>query len=439
MTPEAIEKRIENIVNLYDKVDQFINILPVELSPKVRDFIKAAIFDNEDMTELVDGIKNRRPPRFVLVGRTGVGKSSLINAISGRYLAKVSNVEIGTTEAKRFQYVDSGKILFEVIDTRGIAEAEKIDKKSAEEALSQAINDFNPDAVLFLARCDERAYLDSDAAFVKSLANHYEGQIPIITILTRADAMHPPREMEPEKYSDLKKSNIKQSIERMRRVLVDQELTTSALLAVSSYIEWNMEGTPEDEEIDPTSIPEEDWHKLSIGFDGRYNIDLLLDILDKNIDAKASIFLMLATRVDKVARKISKKVIKVFTTASAAVGANPIPFSDLYILFSIQVLMIMLIAYLAGYEISFESAKKLVVSLGGSGLAGLGFRSLAQQSAKTLNIAAPGSGSVASGGIAAAGTYAMGAASIKYYFDNLSPEELLKVYESTKEEYERGE
>ncbi|MGB5972477.1 MAG: GTPase [Nodosilinea sp.] len=174
MTPKEIEKRLENIAKLHEKLDQLINELPIELPPQVLDLIKSTIFNNKDIAELIDGIKNRRPPRFVLVGRTGVGKSSLINALCGQYLAKVSDVERGTLDAGRFTYKSGGRTVFEVVDTRGIAESENDAEKNdtAENNLSKVLEDFNPDAVLFLTRCKERAYLDQDVLLLKSIAKN---------------------------------------------------------------------------------------------------------------------------------------------------------------------------------------------------------------------------------------------------------------------------
>ena len=144
---------------------------------------------------------------------------------------------------------------------------------------------------------------------------------------------------------------------------------------------------------------------------------------------------MLATRLDRVSRKLSRKIINAFTAASGLIGMSPIPLSDLYILLAIQSVMVMLVAYLAGSDISFKTAQKIIVSLGGNGLAGLAFRVLAQQSAKALNVIAPGAGSVAGGGIAAAATYGMGEAAIRYYFDGILSENLRQVYEKASQDH----
>lgn len=431
MNTDDIESRLEKIAQLFEKVNTLIEEqLPIKFPKAVEDLIKNAIFNNEDMVDLIDGIKNRRPPKFILIGRTGVGKSSLINAMCGRYLAKVSDVEIGTREAQRFSYTYLGKTIFEVIDTRGIAEAEEVGSKSAEAALSDAMRNFEPDAILFLTPCTARDHLDSDAAFLKLTISQFKSKIPVIGLLTRADEMPPSREKEPEKYPAHKVLKIQQSAEQVKRILDNQGISYLDVFSVSSYIEWNQE---------PSTLSEEEWSNLKIDFDGRYKIDYLLDLLEDNLQIRAGIFLMLATRLDRASRKLSRKIAKVFSTAAAVVGVNPIPFSDLYILLALQSLMLMLIAYLAGYDISFNSAKKLIISLGGNGLAGLGFRALAQQSAKALNVVTPGAGSLVSGGVAAAGTYGVGEAAIQYYFDGLSPEKLYRVYEDAKRDYEKDE
>lgn len=97
-----------------------------------------------------------------------MGKSSLINALSGRYLAEVSDVEIGTSEAKRYAYEADGHVFFEVIDTRGIGESELFNTK-ADDTLKDVLLSFEPDAVLFLQKATERAHIDKDVAITKKI------------------------------------------------------------------------------------------------------------------------------------------------------------------------------------------------------------------------------------------------------------------------------
>lgn len=146
---------------------------------------------------------------------------------------------------------------------------------------------------------------------------------------------------------------------------------------------------------------------------------------------------MLASRIDRVARQLGERFAKVFSLVASTVASTPIPFSDIYVLLALQSIMIMIIAYLAGEELSFDSAKKLIVSLGGMGAAGFTLRMVAQQGAKLVNLLFAGAGSAISAGVAGAGTYAMGRAAIAYYFDKMDEEDLRKVAEKARNDFKQ--
>ena len=131
-----IQERMQNMKKFYTKVGELIDKLPDAIPAKTRDMIKDAILGDKELKKLMDGIESHRPPRIFLIGRTGVGKSSLINALCGSYVAGVSDTRSCTSETQIYKCMDGDRTLMEICDTRGIAESESINNDiSAEEML----------------------------------------------------------------------------------------------------------------------------------------------------------------------------------------------------------------------------------------------------------------------------------------------------------------
>ena len=79
MNDEAVnlERRIQNMKNFYLKTEEIINNLPDYVPGNIKDNLKKYVLGDKELKELMDAIDSHRPPRFFLIGRTGVGKSSL--------------------------------------------------------------------------------------------------------------------------------------------------------------------------------------------------------------------------------------------------------------------------------------------------------------------------------------------------------------------------
>ncbi|KZE38558.1 hypothetical protein AV656_06525 [Bhargavaea cecembensis] len=419
---EEMQKRLHHIGNLNNYIEQLIDKVPGNLiSEKQRRKLVDAITDDEDLNDLLEGLKNPRPPRFVLVGRTGVGKSSLINAMSGKYLAEVSDVEIGTKEARRFTYEADGQVYFEVIDTRGIGESETFDTK-AEDELAGVIREFRPDALLFLQKATERAHIDKDVLVTKQLMEKAGGDLPLIAILTHIDELNPSRIKEPDRYPEDKLKLIAEKAHQLERIFSEYGLTATAILPVSSYIEW---GTDSDGEH---QNPE-------ISFDGRKGIEELLDFLEDSLDVRAAIHLGLTVRLNRVAARIAERFIRIFSALSATVALSPIIASDIAVLLTLQSMLMMIIAYLSGRELEFKTARDLLISLGGIGATGFTLRMVAQQGTKFANLVFPGAGSALSATIASGGTYAIGKAAVAYYLRGVPRNQLEQVVKDAQDEF----
>lgn len=435
---QKIEKRLGNIKNTYLKLDKMIDSLPEEVPDGVRDIIKDKILGDKNLKALMDGIDNHRPPRFLLVGRTGAGKSSLINAITGFYSAQVSDTESCTPGIEICNVYEGNDIIMQLLDTRGIAESNPIDDLSAENQLLDQINEFSPDAAIFLLSCSHRDSVGDDAEFCKQIVDAYQGinqiKLPIVVVANKADEVSPGRFKEPDHYPENKINNIEEIVRNYKYVLDKHGVKYEKAIAVSSYIEWM---TPEGEEVDADKInnmTDKERENLQISFDGRYQIEELRDILEDVIeDFQAKMGFRMALRFNVFLDRITTTVTRTFAGISATIGLSPIPFSDVFVLIPLQIAMVMIIVSLSGKDVSFETAKEFVVSMFGVGSLGALFRLGAQQIVKFANLIIPGAGSVASGAVAMAGTITMGKAAKAYFINGQSKDIVRKMALKTKE------
>ena len=98
---------------------------------------------------------------------------------------------------------------------------------------------------------------------------------------------------------------------------------------------------------------------------------------------------------------------------AGVIGVQPIPLADFPVLLALQMFMVSLIVYVSGRDFSLRVAGEFGASLGIGFGAGLVFRETARAAVKIL----PVWGHVISGGVAGAGTYALGRAAITYFIE----------------------
>jgi predicted GTPase len=130
-------------------------------------------------------------PKIGLFGKTGVGKSSLCNALFGKPIAKISHVDSCTREAQHIKINHAPNKGVVLIDVPGVGENGKRDEEYGKlyaELLPET------DAILWLLKADDRAY-STDETFYKSLVKPLVKQgKPFFIVLSQADKIDPFRE-----------------------------------------------------------------------------------------------------------------------------------------------------------------------------------------------------------------------------------------------------
>ncbi len=429
----TIENRLVKMKEFYSQLDKIMDNLPDVLPKEVKSLIRDNILGDKELKELMGGIENHRPPRFLLIGRTGVGKSSLINALSSSYVAAVNDVESCTTETKIYPCYDGDRKIMDIMDSRGIAESISTDDRvTAEDQLIQDISDFNPDVVLFLLAATHRDNIDKDVEFLKKVKKKYADinkvEVPVLVAINKADEVQPSRIKDPAEYNPAKKENLQNTVSYYNRICQENGLVIDGIVGVSSYIEWadaegNSVAASDIEQMSQTEI-----NGLQIEFDGRYNIDELRDTLDEAIlDFDAKMGFRMALQLNELVKKMANHVTNSFVAIASGIALANIPVADIYVLLVVQAIMVALIAGLSGREMSIETGKEFLGSLFLTGGAGTVFRIIAHGAVKFVPLA----GGVINSGIAGAGTKAIGAAAIKYYIDGVSMDEARDIFKKT--------
>ena len=137
--------------------------------------------------------------------------------------------------------------------------------------------------------------------------------------------------------------------------------------------------------------------------------DRLCDYLPE--DAQLELARFLAARGAQA--RLAGTVLKSFGAVAGVIGMQPLPLADFPVLLALQMFMVSLIVYVSGRDFAPRLAGEFAASLGIGFGAGLVFRETARAAVKIL----PVWGHMISGGVAGAGTYALGRAAIAYFID----------------------
>ena len=393
------QMRLKRVLGLREEITRRLADLPLgkEIIGPVLDYIYA----DPHVKAVLDAFEKPRPLRIVFAGRTGAGKSSVINALTGKYLAEVSDAVPGQQLPEKHVIQADDRVLFEVVDTRGIADA----GPGAEAALEKALGEFLPDLIILMISLSDRSHLDEDIASVQKIRQKYfGGNTPVIVLLNKADQIAPAHE---PVDSPRKQENIRIFREKVEVMTCAANLTPLAVLPVCSFLDWSED-------------------KKTITFDGRYNIDALMDLILDNVSLDAALQLALEARTQQVAHLVAERFVRACAAMAATVGSSPLPVADIAVLTGLQVVMVTVVSYLGGRDLDAKSVKEFIAGLGLHIPAALALRELAR-------VLAPVFGGVVSGSIAAAGTYAIGISAVAYYVDGKPQSALKGTFDAAKQ------
>lgn len=135
-------------------------------------------------------------PRIGIFGKTGVGKSSLCNALFGTDICQISDVEACTRNTQEV-ILNMGNKGIKLIDVPGVGESTDRDEEYGK-LYSELLPEL--DLVLWLIKSDDRA-LASDENFYKNIVKPHivEGK-PFFFVLNQVDKIEPFREWDEEKH-----------------------------------------------------------------------------------------------------------------------------------------------------------------------------------------------------------------------------------------------
>ncbi len=230
-------------------------------------------------------------PRIGVFGKTGVGKSSLCNALFGEDICPISDVEACTRNTKEV-LLNMGGNGIKLIDVPGVGENEERDEEYAK-LYAQLLPEL--DLVLWLVKADDRA-MASDENFYKNIVKpHLDQGKPFFMVINQVDKIEPFREWNEEKHEPGPKQFL--NIDRKIAAIADQfGLAKSKLIPVSANEKYNLTilvdeivyALPKEKNITVFKAVNNEFRSAAAGEHVKRGfLDILSDVVDTVIDKVA--------------------------------------------------------------------------------------------------------------------------------------------------------
>lgn len=316
---------------------------------------------------------------FLIVGKTGVGKSTLINAVFGNKVAETGSGRPITQEITKMDVNQK----FSIYDTKGLEMKDFkatyddiknfLEEKEQEEASEQI------HIVWFCLAELGRRIEDGERELFELFKQ--KGYMTIIVITKAQQDM----DENGKRFSEQVKADLQVGDEHLQRVM-------------------SLEIEDDEGNIKPVKGVKE--------------------LTKKTYDALPSALKQAFAREQKYNRYIKYEaalsIINKYGMAAGAVIASPIPFSDIALILPTQIAMISHITYIYGFEVSAENIAKLTASFAAVAVGGFAVRFVAGNLIKFIPILGVVAGRTFNATVATSTTQLMGRAYLAYINENFS-------------------
>ncbi|WP_027108447.1 YcjF family protein [Lacticigenium naphthae] len=289
-----------------------------------------------------------KPIHIIIAGKTGVGKSTLINQV---FREKLAETGIGKPVTKHIRHIQKKGVPISLYDTRGL-ELDPIVQNQIKKEITDLLNKQKQtkekiDCVYYCIQSNSGRIEQTEIDFIEELSK----QVPIIIVLTQ--------------YFGPSAEELKQFIEQLNLSIVAVVPVMAKDFQIDKNYTVSQFGLKQLIDVTLQIIPEE-------------SKEAFINAQQADIDKKI-----------KAARSWANRyILTIF-----GVGFIPIPFSDASILIPMQVTLIAHITAIFGFSIDKSKLLSIVSAVGGTGGATMLGKNIVSNALKFI----PGAGTLVGG------------------------------------------